>query len=87
MKKLVFLSLILCLLATPALASKVRPGKHSTPPPMAFKACKGLSEGDTASFIIKSGQELSGSCVERGGKLVLHPNMIRGKVRLPDTKE
>ena len=44
------------------------------PPPEAFTACEGKSAGDTAEFTSPHGDAVTGTCEERDGQLVLHPD-------------
>jgi len=44
------------------------------PPPEAYTACEGKSEGDTASFVSPHGDTVTGTCVQEGDQLVLHPD-------------
>lgn len=54
--------------------------RHHGPPPEAYTACEGKSEGDTAAFESPRGDTVTGTCVEDGDRLVLRPdNPPRGK--------
>ena len=52
------------------------PKGHHGPPPEAYTACEGKSEGDTAAFESPSGDTISGTCVQErdGDQLVLRPD-------------
>lgn len=52
------------------------PKGHQGPPPEAYTACEGKSEGDTAAFESPHGDTVTGTCVmERDGdRLVLRPD-------------
>jgi hypothetical protein len=57
-----------------ALAGERR-GQHG-PPPEAYTACEGKSEGDTASFESPRGDTITGTCAQEknGDRLVLRPD-------------
>jgi len=46
-------------------------GRHQGPPPEAYEACEGKSEGDTAEFISPHGDTVTGVCELQGDRLVL----------------
>ena len=46
-----------------------RPG----PPPEAYSACEGKSQGDEAEFTGRNGETVSGVCEFEGDSLVLKP--------------
>ncbi len=48
--------------------------RRQGPPPEAFTACEGKSAGDTAEFVSPHGDTVTGTCEERNGRLVLHPD-------------
>ncbi len=47
--------------------------RPSGPPPEAFTACEGMSEGDTVSFEGRQGETIEATCQEHDGKLVAVP--------------
>jgi len=51
-------------------------GGHQGPPPEAYSACEGKSEGDTAEFTSPQGDTITGTCeLDRDGdQLVLRPD-------------
>lgn len=51
-------------------------GRQQGPPPEAYSACDGKSEGDTASFESPRGDTITGTCTKgkNGDRLVLHPD-------------
>lgn len=49
-------------------------GKHQGPPPEAYTACEGKIAGDAAEFESPRGDTVKGTCEERDGRLVLHPD-------------
>lgn len=71
MKKIAVVVLGLLLVAGAAHAQGR--GKR-TPPPEAYEACEGKAAGDAASFTSPRGDEVTGICQEREGRLVLHPD-------------
>ncbi|ACN17144.1 hypothetical protein HRM2_40870 [Desulforapulum autotrophicum HRM2] len=52
------------------------PKGHKGPPPEAYTACEGKSEGDTAAFENPQGDTVTGTCVQErdGDQLVLRPD-------------
>lgn len=48
--------------------------RRQGPPPEAFTACEGKNAGDTAEFVSPRGDTVTGTCEERDGRLVLHPD-------------
>ena len=48
--------------------------RHQGPPPEAYTACEGKSEGDTAEFVSPHGDTVTGTCEEEGDRLVLRPD-------------
>ena len=48
--------------------------QHHGPPPEAYTACEGKSEGDTASFESPHGDTVTGTCEQDGDRLVLRPD-------------
>ena len=48
--------------------------RRQGPPPEAYTACEGKSAGDTAEFVSPRGDTVTGTCEERDGRLVLHPD-------------
>ncbi|MCP4692918.1 MAG: hypothetical protein GY859_33060 [Desulfobacterales bacterium] len=55
-------------------SSKGRPGGRQGPPPEAYTACEGKSAGDAAQFTNPRGETVSGTCEEKGDRLVLRPD-------------
>jgi hypothetical protein len=60
---------------------------HHGPPPEAYTACEGKSEGDTASFESPRGDTITGTCAQEknGSQLVLRPDNPPDRDR-PDNK-
>ena len=54
--------------------------RHQGPPPEAYTACEGKSEGETAEFESPQGDTVTGTCEMEGDRLVLLPD------NPPDTK-
>ena len=48
--------------------------RHQGPPPEAYTACEGKSEGDTAEFVSPRGDTVTGTCEMEGDRLVLRPD-------------
>jgi len=48
--------------------------RHQGPPPEAYTACEGKSEGDTAEFESPRGDTVTGTCEMEGERLVLRPD-------------
>ena len=48
--------------------------RHQGPPPEAYTACEGKSEGDTAEFESPRGDTVTGTCEMEGDRLVLRPD-------------
>ena len=48
-------------------------------PPEAYTACEDKEAGDTASFTSPHGDEISGTCEQRGDRLVLKPDNAPGQ--------
>ncbi len=44
------------------------------PPPEAYTACEGKNAGDTAEFVSPHGDTVTGTCEQRGDRLVLRPD-------------
>ena len=70
MKTKILLSAVALLLTTHMAQANDRRG----PPPEAFEACEGKSEGDSAEFEGRDGEAIPGVCEERDGTMVLRPN-------------
>lgn len=51
-----------------------RRGRHQGPPPEAYEACEGKSEGDAAEFVSPRGDTVTGVCELEGDRLVLRPD-------------
>ncbi len=49
------------------------------PPPEAYTACEGKSEGDNAQFTSPRGDEVTGVCESEGDRLVLRPDHPGGR--------
>ena len=60
-------------------------GHRREPPPEAFIACKGKSEGDSAQFADnRRGNTVTGTCQQdRQGNLVLRPDRHKGSHQRP----
>ena len=54
-------------------------GQQLSPPPEAYKACEGKSAGSASQFVDPRGGTVSGICKEVDGKLILQPDLPRGK--------
>jgi hypothetical protein len=61
--------------------SAPRGGPHFGPPPEAFKACEGKTEGSIAQFTGPDGETITGTCRTADGRLVLRPDRPRGNSR------
>lgn len=48
--------------------------RHQGPPPEAYTACEGKSEGDTAEFESPRGDTVTGTCEMEGDRLGLRPD-------------
>jgi hypothetical protein len=48
--------------------------RHQGPPPEAYTACEGKSEGDAAEFVSPRGDTVTGTCEMEGDRLVLRPD-------------
>ena len=48
--------------------------KRHGPPPEAYTACEGKNAGDTAEFVSPRGDTVTGTCEQRGDRLVLRPD-------------
>jgi hypothetical protein len=51
-----------------------RGGRRQGPPAEAYTACEGKSAGDKAEFESARGDTVTGTCVQQGERLVLHPD-------------
>ena len=51
-----------------------RGGRRQGPPPEAYTACEGKSAGDKAEFVSPRGDTVTGTCEEKGDRLVLRPD-------------
>jgi hypothetical protein len=56
-------------------------GSHLGPPPEAYKACEGKTEGSTAQFTSPHGEKITGTCMIADGRLVLRPDRPSGDSR------
>ena len=54
--------------------ARERGRRHQGPPPEAYTACEGKSVGDSAEFKSPRGDTVTGTCVQDGERLVLHPD-------------
>ena len=81
MKKVAIAILFSVLCAVSAFGSdteRERPrGGHQGPPPEAYTACEGKSDGDTAEFVSPRGDTVTGTCEMDGDRLVLRPDNPR----------
>jgi hypothetical protein len=61
-------------------AGEVAPqgGQHHGPPPEAYTACEGKTEGSTAQITGRDGETITGICRIADGKLVLRPDRGKG---------
>lgn len=68
--------LTMLLLFVSAAQAQDRGRRQHGPPPEAYAACEGKSEGDTASFESPHGDTVTGTCVQErnGDQLVLRPD-------------
>ena len=66
--------LVLPVQASSAQERKPRPGGPPGPPPEAYTACEGKTEGDTAEFVSPRGDTVTGTCEVEGDRLVLRPD-------------
>jgi two-component system heavy metal sensor histidine kinase CusS len=53
-------------------------GERRGPPPEAYKACDGRSEGSVSQFVDPRGETVTGTCEQENGRLVLRPDRNRG---------
>jgi hypothetical protein len=53
-------------------------GRPSGPPPEAVSACSGKSAGDTVSFTLRDGKQVSGTCQMDNGVLAARPDHMPG---------
>ena len=53
-------------------------GRPSGPPPEAISACSGKSAGDTVTFTLRDGKQLSGKCQLDNGVLAARPDHMPG---------
>lgn len=77
-KKMAMILVLLTFCVIPAFGqdSSEREGRrgHHGPPPEAYTACEGKNAGDEAEFVTPNGDTVTGTCVEEGDRLVLHPD-------------
>jgi len=77
-KKMATILAVLTICATQAFGDDARLGRrrggHQGPPPEAYSACEGKSEGDTAEFESPRGDTVTGTCEMEGDRLVLRPD-------------
>ncbi|QJB55977.1 hypothetical protein [Pseudodesulfovibrio sp. zrk46] len=78
MKRVLFVFVLVVAMGTCALAQpgggRGQGGKRQGPPEEAYEACEGKKVGDKAVFTSPRGDEVTGICEERDGKMVLHPD-------------
>lgn len=55
-------------------AAQERGKGHNGPPPEAYTACEGKTEGDAAEFVSPRGDKVTGTCEMEGDRLVLRPD-------------
>jgi hypothetical protein len=70
------LVLATCLSTLQASAQPEQGGRRGGPPPQAFEACAGQTEGDSCSMTGRQGEDLQGSCIvppQGEGELVCAP--------------
>ena len=48
--------------------------RHHGPPPEAYSACEDKNAGDTAEFVSPHGDTVTGTCEQKGDRLVLRPD-------------
>jgi hypothetical protein len=53
-------------------------GNPPGPPPEAISACSGKSAGDTVSFTLRDGKQVSGTCQMDNGVLAARPDHMPG---------
>ena len=56
-------------------------GRRQGPPPEAYSACEGKSDGDEAQFVGLRGETVTGTCEQEGDRLVLRPDRAPRKGR------
>jgi hypothetical protein len=61
--------------------------RHHGPPPEAYTACEGKSEGDTAEFESPRGDTVTGTCEMEGDRLVLRPDNPPGGRKRNNTSD
>ena len=72
---IIFLSLALVVVtAYGSWAAAGKGGPRGGPPPEAYKACEGKSEGDTAEMTGPDGRTMTGTCMMQGDRLVMRPD-------------
>ena len=70
---LLVIFIIICASGTSAFAQD-RGGRRQGPPPEAYTSCEGKSAGDKAEFVSPRGDTVTGTCEEKGDRLVLRPD-------------
>lgn len=75
-----------CSMNTFAAPGPPRPGDRQ-PPPAAYAACEGKELGDAAEFVNRRGETVTGSCVQEGDRLVLHPGPVPEEPDEPEVPE
>lgn len=71
-----FAALVAVLAATSAAPALAQPQGHQSPPappPEAYAACKGKTEGASVTLTMPDGKSLTGTCRTMGGTLVAMP--------------
>jgi hypothetical protein len=53
-------------------------GNPPGPPPEAVSACSGKSAGDTVTFTLRDGKQVSGTCQLENGVLAARPDHMQG---------
>ena len=54
-------------------------GRRHGPPPETYEACEGKSVGDEAEFVNRRGETVTGTCEQRGERLILLPDNFKGR--------
>ena len=74
MQKLIVLGALVFCMSSMASGAETPVTRRYTPSPEAYKACEGKRDGDAAKFVNARGMTVSGTCVQVGDKLALHPD-------------
>jgi len=73
MQKSIFIGAMILCMSSMASGAETSATRRYTPSPEAYKACEGKKDGEAAKFVTSKGMTVSGTCVQVGDKLALHP--------------